>query len=67
MGNKNLFRIPIYLEAGSKDELVKKMLENNLKFDMEFEYFDLQIEGKKWVAWFYAPTNKLGGRIGKAH
>lgn len=51
---KNIFRIPLFLEAKTKLELSKKMTANNVKHDKEFGYFDIQKEGKKWVAWFYA-------------
>ena len=46
--------IPIYLEASNKDSLVKKMLSNNIKHSCHFKYFDIQKDGSKWVAWYYA-------------
>ena len=55
--------IPLYLEAANKDELVEKMLKNNMEHGAHFSYFDIQKEGKKWVAWFYAIVNPLEKKI----
>ena len=46
--------IPVFLEANSKDLLVKLMLSNNMAHGCYFKYFDIQKDGKKWVAWYYA-------------
>lgn len=45
---------PLYIEAKTKDELVKAMLINNMAHSAHFRYFDIQKDGSKWVAWFYA-------------
>lgn len=46
--------IPIYLEAPNKDELIKKMLLNNLMNGRKFNYMNPFKDGKKWNVWFYA-------------
>lgn len=45
--------VPTFIEADSKTELVKKMIMNNLSQGKFFRYFDIQKDGKKWVAWYY--------------
>ena len=54
----NAFRIPNYLEARTKDELVRAMLLNNIKHGIEFKYFDIQKDGSKWVCWFNMPVDE---------
>lgn len=34
------------------------MLRNNLKYGMEFRYFDIQFDGKRWFVWFNAEISK---------
>ena len=45
--------VPFYLEAGTKDELVALMIRNNLSNQKFYKYFDIQKDGKRWVAWYY--------------
>jgi hypothetical protein len=47
-----LRRIPHYLSAGSPKGLQRKMLLNNTKDGVEYRYFDIQKDGKNWIAWF---------------
>jgi hypothetical protein len=54
----NSFRIPQYLSAGSASALSSAMLKNNLKYAVEFTYFDIQFAQGKWWAWFYAEIDK---------
>ena len=46
------FRVPQYIEARSKEDLVRAMLLNNLQHGMEFRYFDISKDGRNWIAWF---------------
>jgi len=50
--------IPVSIEAKTRRELSTKMLQNNLKFASYFRYFDIQKDGKRWVAWYYAELGK---------
>lgn len=50
--------IPLYLEAKTKNELIKKMLENNYKFNSHFMYSTPVKEGNKYITWFYADVAK---------
>lgn len=50
--------IPLYLEASSKQELVAKMLKNNLSHGMSFKYLSPIKDGKKWVVWYYGDIEK---------
>lgn len=54
----NSFRIPQFLSAASAKALVQAMLRNNLKYGMEFRYFDIQFDGKRWFVWFNAEISK---------
>ena len=49
----DLFNVPNFLVAPSKERLVRLMLLNNIKKSKEFNYFDIQKDGAKWVAWYY--------------
>ncbi len=58
MDNNNIFNIPVYLEAKNKDDLVKKMLSNNMLNGKIYNYQTPYKDGKKWVVWYYAEVNK---------
>ena len=45
--------VPIYLKAKNKDELVKKMISNNMELS-RFHPYQIMKDGNEWVAWFYA-------------
>lgn len=49
----NSLRVPTYITAPTPKELVRAMLKNNLDNGTEYTYFDIQKEGKLWIAWFY--------------
>ena len=46
--------VKLFLEASSKEELVKKQIENNRLHGYGFKYDAPMKEGKKWVVWFTA-------------
>ena len=46
-------RVPLFLKARTKDLLIKEMLKNNVKNNVSFDYFDIQKDGKNWIAWFF--------------
>jgi hypothetical protein len=50
--------IPVAIEAKTRAELSTKMLENNMRLGHFFRYFDIQKDGKRWVAWYYADVRK---------
>ena len=54
----DMFRIPQFLEARTRELLVRAMLFNNLKHGMEFNYFDIQKDGRSWVAWYRWPIDR---------
>ena len=57
--------IPMYLEGKTRDELIKRMIAQNLADSYSYRYFDIQFDGQKlvWVAWFY-PENEKQNRLG---
>jgi len=46
--------VKLYLEASSKEELIKKQIDNNRFHGMGFQYDSPIKDGKKWVIWFVA-------------
>ena len=52
--HKNVQRVPLYIEASDKNDLVRLMIQNNMKADVEHEYFCPMKDGNKWVVWYYA-------------
>ena len=50
---ENLTTIPIYLEADSKELLVKKMIENNFENKTHYKYFCPIKDKGTWVVWYY--------------
>jgi excinuclease UvrABC nuclease subunit len=55
---KQITRIPLSVRAKTPEELSIACLENNLKYETEFHYFQIMKEGKEWIAWFYAELEK---------
>ncbi len=47
-----LTRIPTFLEASSKEELIELMLRNNIESGRAYEYRDIQFADGSWVAWY---------------
>lgn len=43
--------VKVFLEARTKESLVQKMLENNLKHGKKFVY-DIMRDGQGYVAWY---------------
>lgn len=54
------FVIPAYLEAKSKDELRKLMLQLQLKLKLKIVFYDIQYAEDKWVAWYEVPVTLEG-------
>ena len=51
--------IPIFVEAPTKQELVQRMFEINQKSGQWNNFFDIQKDGNKWIAWYYFDLNPL--------
>jgi len=54
----NLFRVPIFLVAKTKNELISKMLRNNLINGTEYNYTIIK-DGNKWSAWYNEDVQNL--------
>lgn len=50
--------IPFYIEATSKDELIKKMFEKASKEGSFMQYSTPVKEGNKWVVWYNFDARK---------
>lgn len=55
---KQITRVPVALYASSPEELSIRCLENNLKMEAEFHYFQIVKDGKNWIAFYYADVEK---------
>ena len=49
----NINTIPHYITASTKQDLVKEMFKNNIRYNTRFQYFDIQKDGDLYVAWYY--------------
>ena len=57
--DKNIFKIKFFLKANTKEALILKMRNNNIKNNTMFEYGDPIKDGSEWVVWFTADASKL--------
>jgi len=48
-----LSMVPVYITAKTKEDLTLAMLNNNIQKSKQFQYFDIQKDGKEWIAWYY--------------
>lgn len=55
------FVVPAYLEAKTKEELRKLMLQLQLKLKLKIVFYDIQFAEGKWVAWYEVPESLVGG------
>jgi hypothetical protein len=51
----------MYVEAKNRDELIKRMMAQNLADGYSYRYFDIQFDSQKavWIAWFYPENDKI--------
>jgi len=49
----NLTTVRVYLEAKSKDEMIIKQMENNLKRKTWFDYSVPFKDGNIYICWYY--------------
>lgn len=52
-------RIPNYISAGSPQGLRRLMLQNNLKYGKQYNYFDIQFVNGKWFVWFFEKEDEI--------
>jgi hypothetical protein len=51
--------ILLFLEAKTKEELIKKQFENNLKFQTSFVYTNPMKDGDRWIIWYTANVSEI--------
>ena len=51
--------IPMTLEANTREELLKKCLDLNMRTSSYHNFFDFQKDEGKWVCFFYENVSKL--------
>ena len=62
--NTSLFTVPVSVQASSREELTKFMLAIQARLRAKVHFFDIQKDGKKWVAWYEVDLrSKLVGEI----
>lgn len=55
--------IPLSIEADTRDELTRKMMKINMVTNSYHRYFDIQKDGRKWVAWYYEHVELEGVNV----
>jgi len=63
MAAKNIFRIPLFLTARTPQELSEVMLQNNIKWKREFDYFQILQTSAGWMAWYYNSVEVKNGEV----
>lgn len=43
----------MFVEADSKEDLVRAFVQINIQTKRENRFFDIQKDGRKWIAWYY--------------
>lgn len=66
MSEVSVDSIPHVIEAPSLPELQRRMLQNNLANKKFYKYFDIQKDGKSWIAFYYESVRQSGGLSGSA-
>jgi hypothetical protein len=52
---KNIYNVPLFIQAKTNEDLIKKMQRNNLLNDTMFEYYQIyEDKSGKITAWFRA-------------
>lgn len=49
----NITHIPHFVEAPSLEELQRRMLQRNVSDKAQYQYFDIQKDNNRWVAFYY--------------
>lgn len=50
--------VPQFVTATSKENLVQRMIDQNIKDSIEHNYFSIQQDKQFWVAWYYDKATK---------
>jgi len=50
----DLLKIPHFVEGKNKLDLQRSMLKIQLDTGFKYKFFDIQKDGDRWVAWYYA-------------
>ena len=53
-----LFKVPLFVKANSRQNLIRAMVVNNQKHGVAFNYFQITKEGKDYVAWYLGDALK---------
>ena len=49
----DLLKIPHFVEGKNKLDLQRNMLKLQIDTHHKYKFFDIQFDGKKWVAWYH--------------
>lgn len=50
--------VPQFVTATSKENLIQRMINQNIKDSIEHNYFSIQQDKQFWVAWYYDKANQ---------
>jgi hypothetical protein len=51
--------LPFFIRSRSPNGLRRSMLQNNAKYGMTFQYFDIQFAQGSWYAWYYRSLENI--------
>jgi len=54
-----MYQVPIHVTARTPEELTLAMLQLNLKDGVKNSFFDIQRNGKEWIAWYYKDIGRM--------
>lgn len=47
-----LLTVPHFVKAPTMEGLTRAMINENMRYGVTFKYFDIQFQGRMWVAWY---------------
>lgn len=59
MAAKGKWSAPKFVRAGDPDELVREMIRNNLKNQIEYSYYNIGYQNGNWYAWYIADVSEM--------
>lgn len=57
--NKTVWKAPRHVKARTPEMLTRAMVENNLRQQIEFNYFNIGKQDDEWFAWYLADVSDL--------
>ena len=59
----SLFHVPLYISAGSPDELIRLMIKKQIEAKITYKWHDIRKNGDKWFAWYDSDAIKIAKKV----